>query len=119
VTSVSGEHRLPACSRRQLADDSTAGDTATLVTTCKELFGRLPKRTGWQPVLPRSQRASARAADRIASPRDACYRIIYGRGGGVGRGRGVGACLGVDVGLAVGVAVVVGVAVAVGVGVGV
>ena len=68
---------------------------------------------------PQKCSAGARAADRIASPRDAGYPIIYGRGGGVGRSRGVGACLGVDVGVAVGVAVVVGVGLGVAVGGGV
>src|SRR6266508_5523759 len=29
----------------------------TLPTNFQELFGRLPKRTGWQPVLPRNYRA--------------------------------------------------------------
>jgi hypothetical protein len=46
----SGEHTLPACSRRQLADDIFAKRNFELQD---ELFGRLPKRTGWQPVLPR------------------------------------------------------------------
>ena len=47
----SGERR-PACSRRQLADDNF------LAGALKRLFGRLPKRTGWQPVLP-DNRSSA------------------------------------------------------------
>src|SRR6266446_6279692 len=46
--SSSGDHRLPACNRRQLADEQC-------------LFGRLPKRTGKLPVLPRAY-ICARAA---------------------------------------------------------
>ena len=55
--SISGEHRLLACCRRQLADDSEASQEL-LVLIIEELFGRLPKRTGWQPVLPRNKRLS-------------------------------------------------------------
>jgi hypothetical protein len=47
--SASGERRLPACSRRQLADDIPVREQCSLR---EELFGKLPKRTGWQPVLP-------------------------------------------------------------------
>ena len=45
----SGEHRLPACGRRQLADDIFGCEEIAL---SEDLFGKLPKRTGWQPVLP-------------------------------------------------------------------
>ena len=38
----SGERRLPACSRRQPADDHRT----------QKLFGRLPKRAGKLPALP-------------------------------------------------------------------
>ena len=46
----SGERRLPACNRRQLADDIFREAKFELHHV---LFGKLPKRTGWQPVLPR------------------------------------------------------------------
>ena len=45
----SGERRLLACSRRQLADDVSRSQSDQ---NCIEHFGKLPKRTGWQPVLP-------------------------------------------------------------------
>src|SRR6266513_1440819 len=41
-----------ACSCRQLASNSPAGGKQTSVRSMQELFGKLPKRTGWQPVLP-------------------------------------------------------------------
>src|SRR6266536_648470 len=53
--SCSGEHRLPACRRRQLADESHGGARIPRCEPFDELFGRLPKRTGWQPVLPRTR----------------------------------------------------------------
>ena len=49
--SMSGEHRLLACCRRHLADDSEALQEL-LSLTIEELFGRLPRQAGWQPVLP-------------------------------------------------------------------
>src|SRR5437899_12131091 len=65
-----------------------------------KLFGRLPKRTGWQPVLPEN------------------YRFLYL---GVGRGRGAGRGLdvGVDLGVRVGVGVAPGATLAGGVDAGV
>src|SRR4030095_15076017 len=46
---ISGDRRLPACCGRQLADDSEALQKLVLLII-EELFGRLPKRTGWQPA---------------------------------------------------------------------
>src|SRR4029077_1599046 len=49
--SVSGEHRLPACSIRQLAEC-----TSCLRNVLRsEVRGRLPQTAGWQPALPRTQ----------------------------------------------------------------
>ena len=53
VGRLPGEHRLLACCRRQLADDSRCRARIPRNGTFDKLFGRLPKRTGWQPVLPR------------------------------------------------------------------
>jgi hypothetical protein len=50
--SISGEHRPLACCRRQLADKAEALQEVLLLMI-EELFGTLPKRTGWQPVLSR------------------------------------------------------------------
>src|SRR4029453_13427241 len=48
---ISREHRLPVSCRRQLGDDSEALQEL-LLRMIEELFGRLPKRRGWQPVRP-------------------------------------------------------------------
>ncbi len=50
-TDFSGEHRLPACRSRQLAEtllEIHAKSDPLLVA------GRLPATAGWQPALPRS-----------------------------------------------------------------
>ena len=53
LDSLSGEHTLPACPSRQLAEMpcATRGRAPCAVG------GKLPATTGWQPVLPRTQRA--------------------------------------------------------------
>ena len=63
---VSGEHPESfRGSRRQPADDSSRGDDET--GNCEELFGKLPKRTGWQPVLPRSDYSTITDLSAVAS----------------------------------------------------
>jgi hypothetical protein len=69
------------------------------------LSGRLPKMTGWQPVLPRVSELPTWSSQ------------IYSRGRGVGRGLGVGVIRGAAVGVGVAVAVAVGVGVGLGGGV--
>jgi len=61
----SGERRLPACSRRQLADDTESVAKTFARGMSEELFGRLPKRTGWQPVLPGSEITALRLRSAI------------------------------------------------------
>jgi hypothetical protein len=46
----SGEHRLPACESRQLAETSLRFSDAK--TAC--VAGKLPATAGWQPALPRT-----------------------------------------------------------------
>src|SRR6266403_275219 len=55
VARVSGERRLPACSRRQLADDNRT----------QMLFGRLPKRAGKLPALPQNQSCGGSSSSSI------------------------------------------------------
>ena len=50
-SSSSGEHRLLACSIRQLAECMRL----QLPGISKPVRGKLPRTTGWQPVLPRKR----------------------------------------------------------------
>jgi len=54
----SGEHRLPACSFRQLAEKLCERSMQGVFATRGTVVGKLPMTTGWQPVLP-SARSTA------------------------------------------------------------
>ena len=49
-----GEHRLPACSSRQLAETLFNGGSSR----CENVAGKLPATAGWQPALPKLRRAN-------------------------------------------------------------
>ena len=104
----SEEHRLPACYRRELADDVWPRNK-TSQWGCKEFFGRLPKKDRFSTANPSFGGLAACAPQNLQR---------YGRGRGVRRGLGVGVTLGAPVGVGVAVALGVAVAVAVAVGVG-
>jgi hypothetical protein len=48
----SGEHRLPACPSRQLAEMHLSMLLREEEIRDTDVAGRLPATTGWQPVLP-------------------------------------------------------------------
>ena len=48
ASSLSGEHRLPACRSRQLAETISS----EMRFAARDVAGKLPATTGWQPVLP-------------------------------------------------------------------
>jgi hypothetical protein len=85
-----------ACGRRQLADDSPGITSTRRIERPEELFGKLPKRTGWQPYAP--QKLSRTAGTREFLSR-VHITISTWRYGGVGRGCGVGRGLGVTLGV--------------------
>lgn len=55
VPMIAGERRLPACRRRQLADDKMI--TRAYLRFYQIVLGRLPSTTGWQPVLPKPKKS--------------------------------------------------------------
>ncbi len=54
VTAISGERRLPACRRRQLADDIRIA--LAHIRFLRAVLSKLPSTTGWQPVLPNQKK---------------------------------------------------------------
>ncbi len=126
---ISGEHRLPACCRRQLADDSSRYAGIPGSERSISFSAGCQKGQAGSLCSPEARQSGCSIA--IYQSLITSHRSLgaYGRGPGVGRGLAVGSDLGVGVtrgvevgvGVAVGVTVgvAVGVAVAVGVGVGV
>src|SRR6266446_1203328 len=68
----SGEHRLPACSYRQLAEMLCVFVAATSL----KVAGKLPATTGWQPVLPRINLPHARSKRDRAGTRRRSFGFV-------------------------------------------